>query len=370
MMGGMHDRATTLEELVAAALAPGGGHALAEVAAAWDAGSPVGMVLHDHVRGPLLDARARGWDDAELQHVLGRRDPEVGRLVQAGLADDPTALDAWRRSRRLDALAALRTVLLLRALVAVIGEPPGGAASPPAGDVDPTLLDRVRALLAKAESTTFPPEAEALTAKAHELMARHAIDDAVLAAGGRTKGGAVQSRRILVEQPYATAKGQLLAQVARACGCRTVSTFGGAVVVVFGHAGDLDTVDLLHTSLLVQGTTAMLGAGVDAATRTRGFRQSFLLAYAVRVGERLQAATAAAVADARREHGDALLPVLASKAEAVDEAVEEAFPRLRTPRRSRAADRAGWRAGWVAGGRADLAGRSARLDGAKGSLRA
>lgn len=34
---------------------------------------------------------------------------------------------------------------------------------------------RIRALLAKADSTTFPAEAHALRAKAHELMQRHGI---------------------------------------------------------------------------------------------------------------------------------------------------------------------------------------------------
>ena len=37
------------------------------------------------------------------------------------------------------------------------------------------MLERVRALLAKAESTTFPEEADALTAKAQQLMTRHAL---------------------------------------------------------------------------------------------------------------------------------------------------------------------------------------------------
>ena len=51
--------------------------------------------------------------------------------------------------------------------------------------VEPRILDKVRALLAKAESTEFPEEAEAYTAKAQELMARHRIDRAVLGATGR-----------------------------------------------------------------------------------------------------------------------------------------------------------------------------------------
>ena len=45
------------------------------------------------------------------------------------------------------------------------------------------LLDRVRKLLAKAEDESVtPPEAQALTAKAAELMARYGINRAMLAA--------------------------------------------------------------------------------------------------------------------------------------------------------------------------------------------
>jgi cytosine/adenosine deaminase-related metal-dependent hydrolase len=48
---------------------------------------------------------------------------------------------------------------------------------------DNPLLDRVRKLLAKAEARgVTPAEAEALTAKAAELMARYGIDRALFAA--------------------------------------------------------------------------------------------------------------------------------------------------------------------------------------------
>src|SRR6202035_1951697 len=42
--------------------------------------------------------------------------------------------------------------------------------------LDDRILARVRSLLAKAESTEFEAEADSLTAKAQELMTRHAID--------------------------------------------------------------------------------------------------------------------------------------------------------------------------------------------------
>ena len=42
-------------------------------------------------------------------------------------------------------------------------------------------LDTVRKLLAKADGAATPAEAEVYTAKAIELMARHGIDEALLA---------------------------------------------------------------------------------------------------------------------------------------------------------------------------------------------
>lgn len=49
--------------------------------------------------------------------------------------------------------------------------------------VDPAqekVLARVRSLLAKAESTDFDDEADALSAEAQELMSRYALDRALL----------------------------------------------------------------------------------------------------------------------------------------------------------------------------------------------
>src|SRR6476646_1454927 len=87
------------------------------------------------------------------------------------------------------------------------------------------MLERVRALLSKAESTTFPEEADALTAKAQELMARHAIDQAMVDAGGTGAGGRTglpTSRRIWIDNPYADGKSLLFNHVAVANRCRAV----------------------------------------------------------------------------------------------------------------------------------------------------
>ena len=77
------------------------------------------------------------------------------------------------------------------------------------------VLEKVRALLAKAESSTFEAEAEALTAKAQELMARHRIERALVER--RTNGARSQpiARRIQVDDPYSDPKALLLARSPR-----------------------------------------------------------------------------------------------------------------------------------------------------------
>lgn len=240
----------------------------------------------------------------------------------------------------------------------------------PTTDHDDKILGRVRALLAKAESTPYPEEAEALTAKAQELMARHSIDAALAAAGVDDRDrGAPDRRRVVVDAPYVTAKVHLLSAVARANRCEAVWTKADsqAVVFLFGYAVDLEAVDLLFTSLLLQATAAVLAAGsqVDAwgRSRTRSFRTSFLVSFAARVGERLEEATQHAVDEVVAEggaagpRGGALLPVLADRAEAVRAARDEAFPRVRRTT-TRVTNGAGWQAGREAAERASLTGQS------------
>ncbi|MEL7207909.1 MAG: DUF2786 domain-containing protein [Actinomycetota bacterium] len=224
---------------------------------------------------------------------------------------------------------------------------------PPAAEEK--LLTRVRGLLAKAESTSFPEEAAALTAKAQELMSRHAIDAARLATTGTARTGA-EHRRVAVERPYASAKASLLGGVARANRCRAVSGSDG-VTHLFGFDDDLRATELLFTSLLIQATDEMTRAGVrtDARgrSRTRSFRHAFLLAFAARVGERLREAADAVTEQADRDAGGAIVPVLAERDEAVEMLLRDTFPHVRS-RRPSVSSRDGVTAGRRAADRADL----------------
>ena len=83
-------------------------------------------------------------------------------------------------------------------------------------------------------------------------------------------------------------------------------------------------------------------------TRTRSFRQSFLAAYATRIGERLDATNTTVTAEVEDSR---LLPVLAARSRAADELTDRLFPSM-VHRALPASNRAGWGAGRAA---ADLA---------------
>ena len=220
------------------------------------------------------------------------------------------------------------------------------------------LLDKVRALLAKAESTRFEAEADVFTAKAQELMARHRIERAILGRHEHAGCDAPTSRRVLVPAPYSGAKAILLANIAEANGCSAVWSKRLGCATVFGFGPELDAVDTLFASLLVQAGSALRrhGAKIDSfgRRRTKSFRRAFLLSFAVRIGERLEATVAAAVADARAETGAELVPVLADRSDRARAAARAAFPETRhfAPV---ATEGDGWYAGHVFADLVDLA---------------
>jgi hypothetical protein len=237
---------------------------------------------------------------------------------------------------------------------------------------DDRMLARIRALLAKAESTEFAEEAEALSARAQELMAKYSIDHALLAAesGREQKPG---GRRIAVDNPYEAPKATLLQTVAQANRCRVIWLKDIGMVTVIGFPADLDAVELLFTSLLVQANTALQRAGgkQDAygRSRTRAFRTSFLVSYAIRIGERLSAATGHAEQEAVAEQqaaagGTDLVPFLAALDQAVDDAVDEMFPdvKLTRSRGIRVTDEEGWMSGRAAADLASLHNRAPVAD--------
>lgn len=283
--------------------------------------------------------------------------------VRAEAADGYVPASRWvqqwsddQTSTRSARTAIFAVFILLNNLgtVDVLMQPPSGitAWSPVIGHSsaasDP-VLTQIRALLAKAESTEFEAEASAFTAKAQQLMTKHAIDHAVLDAGRRDPT-APSITRIPLDPPYVNAKAALLHVVATHMRCRAIQLTQLKMASLVGAEVDLHAVNLMFTSLLVQAQHALhavtAGAQTGSHERSQTFRSSFLSGFAHRVSERLREANERAyAADGRSEM---FLPVLRAKDDQLDDFVRERYA-LRSARRRSGYDRRGFSSGQAAG---------------------
>ena len=165
------------------------------------------------------------------------------------------------------------------------------------------LLDRVRKLLAKAEDESCtPPEAQALTAKAAELMAKYGIDRALLAAV-RPETDQPSSRLVDIDNPWGRVKAHLLCGLGSAlrCQCIMLPVRTGLRIHMFGYASDIERTDVLYTSVLIQMWHGLAGAQVPEWSRSpRAWRRSWLLGFAAAVTARVRTAEQAAQASAQQ----------------------------------------------------------------------
>lgn len=339
-----------------------------------------GELLVDDQVGVLLQ---HGWQPAEVHRIARRHHASSARLVAECLRrhlaehlsthpDDSVDprwqaqvdelggprsrsrwYSAWQHEDDLDRPTAYATTaaLLVRlgqlpALRPLVPPPGSTATRHPSGSSDP-VLQKVRGLLAKAESTEFEAEAAALTAKAQELMTRHAIDQAALHA--QEPVGTPSTIRVPIDPPYVDPKSLLLQTVAQATRCRTVFLTGVDLSEVVGYPEDLAAVELLFTSLLVQAQKALSEAGrrsgAGGRARSQGFRAAFLRAYAHRIGERLAEANDHVMAGTQ-EDSARYLPVLRSREEAIDHHIDREYGTL-----SRSSVRGGYDPAGAASGR-------------------
>jgi uncharacterized protein DUF2786 len=223
------------------------------------------------------------------------------------------------------------------------------------------LLDRVRKLLAKAEDESVtPPEAQALTAKAAELMAKYGIDRALLAAD-RPETDQPASRILDIDNPWARVKAHLLCGLGSALRCQCIMLSGtgpGSRIHVFGYGSDIERTDLLYTSVLIQMWHGLTGAQVPAwSSSPRAWRRSWLLGFATAVISRVRDAEHAAASQATAPAAPAssrTALVLADRAQVIRGKVEQEYPVTRTARVTYSGS--GYGAGYAQGQRADIGG--------------
>lgn len=238
-------------------------------------------------------------------------------------------------------------------------------------DSDATLI-KVRKLLTLAENpAATPAEAEAFTAKATQLMADYGIDRALLAHATHERR-VVEDRMIHFEAPYVRDKCALAAAIANQSRCKAVMIQRGSDVSlhVFGTETDLLCVEILLTSLLLQGTRELSRTPIPWGEHCAAYRRSWWAGFSAAIARRLAIAerqTVRAVDDAASGMSVAL--VLADQSHEAESAMNAAYPRLGTVSR-RNLSGGGSRAGYASGQRADLSRNDSVGRRSRGELRA
>lgn len=214
------------------------------------------------------------------------------------------------------------------------------------------LVAKVRKLLAMAEGSHNPNEADAFSRKAAELIAAHRIDP------DRLREAVDDELRVLQvplgRGAYVRGRLAVLQAIGDSHGCRTVFEIHarGTVAFVAGFRSDLESVELLYNSLHSQAASRMASERRATPAATQQWRRSFLFGYAQQIRSMLRATADEA---AQRVHpSSAALPALRARDKRVDEFARQRFGRVVAARRPKPATATGWEAGKRAATTADL----------------
>ena len=235
------------------------------------------------------------------------------------------------------------------------------------------VIDKVMKLLAKSETTT-PEEAEALVAKATDLMMRHEISEAMLAHAQGRQIDEITTKKITFRKTYSQAQLELFFTVGSASGFRNLYANIGSGVRVgtwVGFKHDLEQAELLLTSLLIQQQRACAAfvkeqppADWMSAFDKFAYKRSHMLGFASGVGEIIRKQRRDTAAAVQKEHDDAhrtgiastaVALVLRTKEEQVNDWYDTRYGKLKAGRGGpQAGNGYAHSAGHDAGRRADL----------------
>ncbi|MFC4564054.1 DUF2786 domain-containing protein [Nocardiopsis mangrovi] len=265
------------------------------------------------------------------------------------------------------------------------------------------MIERVRGLLRMAEDPAVTDaESQAFTAKAAELMTRHAIAEA----DARAQRGEAAESVTRLDFPvsgvggHGKARVKALAGIAAAYGCQSAVRGNTAanterMLIIVGTVTALDSLRVLLPSITMQMEASARFTAREHVTGLRELRnydrstlatersrfyRSFIRAYGYAVAERIREFRARLRDDPNAAGGTAesgndgeaarsgAEVVLRADVDRVHEEFQRRFPQLRPTRPERTHHRAGYRAGYLRGRRAELGMETAVGGGGSSSL--
>ena len=166
-----------------------------------------------------------------------------------------------------------------------------------------SMESTIAKLLAKAEGTDNPLEAEALMAKDEELMLKYGIEQANLQAhlpGNRREE--ILKIRITIRNShgYAAAMGNIAHEIAPSFSVRSFQTTlddGGRIIWYVGHKSDIEQAEQLAQSLITQSRSQAMHWWKTEGKQAHSWytdnqaylaRREFIYAFAVGAGSRLR----------------------------------------------------------------------------------
>ncbi|MEU0674500.1 DUF2786 domain-containing protein [Streptomyces sp. NPDC006172] len=219
-------------------------------------------------------------------------------------------------------------------------------------------LQRIRALLAKAEDpATTPEEAETYFAKAAELMAKYGIEQAMLA-DADPELDRPGDRVIVVDGTYVSDRVYLLGYIVDALNCHGITIDKGrgrTEIHLFGYESDLDRVELLFTSLLLQMFNGMRHGRPAYGEKLITYRKSWIAGFILTIYKRLKEIEARARQEAPASaSGRSADLVVADRKTVVMARFNAAYPNAQSGGRKTSRRGTGFKAGEEAARRADL----------------
>lgn len=212
-------------------------------------------------------------------------------------------------------------------------------------------LNKIRSLLTRAEHEATPEEERAsCLAMAQRLMEKHAIEEyevSLTSPNNQPKIGCRTYFKDEKRQAYIKAKRELLFGLAAVQGLKCISfgPNGRDYTEVFGFESDLDFLDMIYASILIQMNTSL-----PSTLTTKSAKTSYAHGYVRTVYTRLYQAKKAA------NHTPGTSVVLVNRSQMVADRLAEVYPDSRKGSVAKAStnDRAAFTQGVVDGYSADL----------------